>query len=48
MYAAALPIEPTYPVAGPRGLAWLSELMVRPSGRTVSATLGDVSVSLRR
>ena len=48
MYAAALPIEPTYPVAGQRGLAWLSELMVRPSGRTVSATLGDVSVSLRR
>ena len=48
MYAAALPIEPTYPVAGPRGLAWLSDLMVRTSGRSVSATLGDVSVSLRR
>jgi oxaloacetate decarboxylase (Na+ extruding) subunit alpha len=48
MYAADRPIEPTYPVSGPRGMTWLNDLMVTPSGRTVSATLGEVSVSLRR
>ena len=48
MYAAARPIEPTYPVAGPLGLTWLRDLMTRPAGGSVSATLGGVSVSLRR
>ena len=48
MYAAARPIEPTYPLTGPLGLTWLRDLMARPTGRTVSATVGDVSLSLRR
>lgn len=48
MYAASRPIEPIYPIGGPRGLAWLGEVMKRPGVRAVDASVGDVSVSLRR
>jgi oxaloacetate decarboxylase (Na+ extruding) subunit alpha len=48
MYAAARPIEPTYPIGGPRGLSWLRDLMATPAVRAVSVTLGDASVTLRR
>jgi oxaloacetate decarboxylase alpha subunit len=48
MYAAGRPIEPTYPVGGPRGLSWLKDLMVTPAGRTLSVTLDGASITLRR
>src|SRR4051794_16834767 len=48
MYAAARPIEPIYPLSGPRGLTWLKDLMETSTGRSVSATRGGVTVSLRR
>ena len=48
MYAAARPIEPIYPLSGPRGLSWLRDLMETSTGRAVSATRGGVTVSLRR
>jgi oxaloacetate decarboxylase alpha subunit len=48
MYAAAQPIEPTYPLGGPRGLSWLKDLMATPAVRTVSVTLDGASVTLRR
>lgn len=48
MYAANTPIEPVYPVMGPDGLGWLGDVMKTSSGRHLSATRGDVSVTLRR
>jgi oxaloacetate decarboxylase (Na+ extruding) subunit alpha len=48
MYAAARPIEPIYPLSGPRGLSWLKDVMDTTAGRAVSATRGPVTVSLRR
>ena len=48
MYAAAHPIEPILPLSGPRGLTWLKDIMETSAGRTVSATRGGVTVSLRR
>jgi oxaloacetate decarboxylase alpha subunit len=48
MQAAGQPIEPIYPVSGPRALSWLPDLMSGATGRSVSVTVGDVSVSLRR
>ncbi len=48
MQAAGQPIEPIYPVSGPRALDWLPDLMSGATGRSVSVTVGDVSVSLRR
>jgi oxaloacetate decarboxylase alpha subunit len=45
MYAAGNPIEPIHPVGG---VSWLKDLMTTTAGRTVSATRGGVSVSLRR
>jgi oxaloacetate decarboxylase (Na+ extruding) subunit alpha len=48
MYAAAQPIEPIYPVAGPGGLGWLGDLLRNPKGRSVTATSGGVTVALRR
>jgi oxaloacetate decarboxylase alpha subunit len=46
MYAADNPIEPIYPAAGVDG--WLRDLMATTTGRSVTATRGPVSVSLRR
>ena len=48
MYAAQNPIEPVYPLSGARGLSWLKDVMATSSGRSLSATRGDVTVSLRR
>jgi oxaloacetate decarboxylase alpha subunit len=48
MYAAARPIEPIFPLSGPRGLSWLKDLMETSAGRQVSATRGGITVSLRR
>lgn len=48
MYAARRPIEPIHPLSGPRGLSWLKDVMETTAGRTVSATRGGVTVSLRR
>jgi len=45
MYAARNPIEPIHP-SGAAG--WLKDLMSTSAGRAVSATRGQVSVSLRR
>jgi oxaloacetate decarboxylase (Na+ extruding) subunit alpha len=45
MYAADNPIEPILPTAG---VGWLKDLMTTTAGRSVSATRGAVSVSLRR
>src|SRR5258708_27444810 len=38
MYAAASPIEPIHPVAGPNCLGWLCDLLRPPNGRAVDAT----------
>jgi oxaloacetate decarboxylase alpha subunit len=48
MYAAAKPVEPILPLTGPSGLSWLGDLLRHPSGRSLSASRGGVSVSLRR
>jgi len=48
MYAANQPIEPIYPLGGPRGLSWLKDVMATSAGRAVHATRGEVTVSLRR
>jgi hypothetical protein len=48
MYAAAKPVEPVYPLAGPSGLGWLGDLLRHPRGRSLQATRGPVSVTLRR
>jgi oxaloacetate decarboxylase (Na+ extruding) subunit alpha len=48
MYAATRPVEPIYPLSGPRGLSWLKDLMETSSGRSVSATRDGVTVALRR
>lgn len=45
MYAAANPIEPMHPIGA---AGWLRDLMSTAAGRSVSATRGAVSVSLRR
>ncbi len=48
MQAAAKPIEPVLPVGGPGGLGWLGDVLASRSGRSLSTTRGDVSVTLRR
>lgn len=45
MYAANQPIEPIVPI---KHLAWVHDLMRSASGRSISASLGGVQVSLRR
>jgi oxaloacetate decarboxylase alpha subunit len=45
MYAADNPIEPIHPTGQ---VGWLKDLMTTSAGRAVSATRGQVSVSLRR
>ena len=48
MYAAAKPIEPVYPLGGPNGLGWLGDVMSSTSARSLTATRGGVSITLRR
>ncbi|HEY1277720.1 MAG TPA: hypothetical protein VGF25_22625 [Thermoleophilaceae bacterium] len=48
MYAATRPPEPIHPIGGPYGMTWLKDLMATRAGRSVSATRGGVTVSLRR
>jgi oxaloacetate decarboxylase alpha subunit len=48
MYAAAKPVEPVHPLTGPNGLGWLGDLLRHPQGRSLTATRGGVSVTLRR
>ncbi len=48
MYAAARPIEPVYPLSGPAGLGWLKDALASSSARTLVASRGGVSVTLRR
>ena len=48
MRDAGRPIEPIYPLSGPRGMSWLKDLMATSAGRAVSATRGPITVSLRR
>lgn len=48
MYAADNPIQPVYPVGGAQGLGWIKDVLATTSARTVTASRGDVSVSLRR
>jgi oxaloacetate decarboxylase alpha subunit len=48
MYAAARPIEPVYPLSGPNGLGWLKDVLGCSSARTLAASRGGVSITLRR
>lgn len=48
MYAARHPIEPVFPIGGPAGLGWITDVMASSSARTVSAARGPVSIMLRR
>ena len=48
MYAAARPIEPVYPLGGRNGLGWLNDVMASTSARTLTASRGGVSITLRR
>jgi len=48
MYEAAQPIEPIFPLSGPRGLSWLKDVMATSTGRAVSVTRGEITVSVRR
>jgi oxaloacetate decarboxylase alpha subunit len=48
MYAADNPIEPVLPLGGPEGLPWLKDLLAASQARGLSATRGNVSVTLRR
>ena len=42
------PIEPVYPLGGPHGLGWLSDVMDSTSARSLTASRGGVCISLRR
>jgi oxaloacetate decarboxylase alpha subunit len=48
MYAAGRRIEPVYPLGGPQGLGWIKELLDASDARAVTASLGPVTVALRR
>ena len=48
MYAAGNPIQPVYPIGGAQGLGWIRDVLETSSARSVTASRGDVSVSLRR
>lgn len=47
MYAAGNPIEPVYPIGGPKGLSWIKDVM-ESSARSLEASRGEVSIALRR
>jgi oxaloacetate decarboxylase alpha subunit len=48
MYEADNPIEPIVPVGGPDGIPWLKDLLGATDARGVSASRGNVRVTLRR
>jgi oxaloacetate decarboxylase alpha subunit len=48
MYEADNPIEPIVPVGGPDGIPWLKDLLQATDARGVSASRGNVRVTLRR
>jgi oxaloacetate decarboxylase alpha subunit len=48
MYTTKKPIEPVYPIGGAQGLGWIRDLLGARSARTVTASRGNVEVSLRR
>lgn len=48
MQAAATPITPVHPISGANGLGWIGDVLASRSGRSLSTTRGDVSLSLRR
>jgi oxaloacetate decarboxylase alpha subunit len=48
MYAAENPITPVYPLGGRQGLGWIRDVLSTSSARTVTASRGDVTISLRR
>ena len=48
MYDAARPVEPVYPLGGPNGLGRLNDVMSSTSARSLTATRGGVSITLRR
>jgi oxaloacetate decarboxylase alpha subunit len=48
MYAAAQPIEPILPIGGIAGMGWLKDVLHSTAGRSITATRGDVTISLRR
>ena len=48
MYAAGRPIEPVYPLGGQQGLGWIKDVLDSSDARAVTASLGGVTVALRR
>lgn len=48
MYEADRPIRPVYPLGGRQGLGWVRDVLANRSARSLHATRGEVSVSLRR
>jgi oxaloacetate decarboxylase (Na+ extruding) subunit alpha len=48
MYAAEKPIEPVYPIGGAQRLGWIRDLLQARSARTVTASRGNVEVTLRK
>lgn len=48
MYAAAQPIAPVYPIAGPQGLSWVGDVLRSGTGRAVTASRGGVTLAVRR
>jgi oxaloacetate decarboxylase (Na+ extruding) subunit alpha len=48
MYAAEKPIKPVYPIGSAHRLGWIRDLLQARSARVVTASRGDVDVSLRR
>jgi oxaloacetate decarboxylase alpha subunit len=48
MYAAGRQIEPVYPLGGQQGLGWIKDVLDSSDARAVAASLGGVTVALRR
>jgi oxaloacetate decarboxylase alpha subunit len=48
MYAACNPITPVYPLGGAQKLGWIRDVIATGSARTMTASRGDVTISLRR
>jgi oxaloacetate decarboxylase (Na+ extruding) subunit alpha len=48
MYAARNPIEPVYPLGGSTELGWLRDVMANGTARSLTASQGPISVTLRR
>jgi len=48
MYAADNPIRPVYPLGGAQGLDWMREVLATTTARVVTASQGEMTISLRR